>query len=48
MLMLIGGMAAARLERSLAEPRIRVLPDLEALRVILREQLGDRTAVAAD
>ena len=47
-LMVIGGMAAARLERSLGDPRIRVLPDIDALRAVLREGLTARSDVAAD
>ena len=47
-LMIMGGMAAVRLERSLAEPRARVLADLDALRALLREQREDDAAIAAD
>ena len=45
--LIIGGMAAVRLERSLADTRILVLQDLEALRLLLRERRST-PAVAAD
>ena len=44
----VGGMAAARLERSLADPRIQVLGELDALRVALRDGRSDASSVAAD
>jgi len=47
-LVVMGGMAAARLERSLATPRIRLLPDLESFRTTLRKHLEGTDAVAAD
>ena len=47
-LMVIGGTAAARLERSLGDTRIRVLRDLDALRATLRERRAGQTGIAAD
>jgi len=47
-LLVIGGTAAARLERSLDTTRIRVLPDLAAFRALLRERGAAATTVAAD
>jgi MerR family transcriptional regulator, light-induced transcriptional regulator len=47
-LMIIGGTAAARLERSLGDSRIRVLADLDALRATLRERRTRQTGIAAD
>jgi len=47
-LMVIGGTAAARLERSLGDTRIRVLGDLDALRATLRERRAGQTRIAAD
>jgi len=47
-LMLIGGMAAIRLERMLADTGIRVVRDLEGLRAVLRARLESRPDVAAD
>ena len=47
-LIFIGGMAAARLERSLGDPRIRVLGDINGLRVALRELRVDRSAAPVD
>jgi hypothetical protein len=44
----VGGMAAARLERSLGDSRIRVLADINGLRVALRELRVDRSAAAAE
>jgi len=47
-LLVIGGMAAVRLERALAEPRVRVLPDLDSLRATLRQRRLDQAPIAAD
>jgi DNA-binding transcriptional MerR regulator/methylmalonyl-CoA mutase cobalamin-binding subunit len=44
----VGGMAAARLERSLGDSRIRVLADINGLRVALRELRLDEPLAAAD
>ena len=44
----VGGMAAVRLGRSLGDPRIRVLGDLDALRLALRERRSGESRVAAD
>ena len=45
--LIAGGVAAVRLERSLADTRILVLRDLESLRSVLRER-GSALPVAAD
>ena len=47
-LIFVGGMAAARLERSLGDSRIRVLTDINGLRLALRELRVDRSAAAAE
>ena len=47
-LMIIGGTAAARLERSLGDLRIRVLGDVATLRATLRERRAWQTGIAAD
>ena len=47
-LLVLGGMAAARLERSLGDKELRVLEDLLALRILLRERRTIGSAVAAD
>jgi len=44
----VGGMAAARLERSLGDPRVQFLGDLDALRAALRHRRSDASSVAAD
>jgi methanogenic corrinoid protein MtbC1 len=47
-LMLIGGTAAIRLERVLADTGIRVVPDLDALRSLLRDYRAGQPNVATD
>jgi DNA-binding transcriptional MerR regulator/methylmalonyl-CoA mutase cobalamin-binding subunit len=47
-LLITGGVAAARLARSLDDPRIRVLSDLDELRSALRVRRSERAAIAAD
>jgi len=47
-MMLIGGMAAIRLERLLADTSIRVVRDLEGLRTVLRDHRADRPDAAVD
>jgi MerR family transcriptional regulator, light-induced transcriptional regulator len=47
-IMLIGGMAAMRLERALTDTGIRVLRDLDALRSLLRGYRAGQPRVAAD
>lgn len=47
-LLVIGGTAAARLERALDTTRIRVLPDLAAFRALLRERAAAATTDEAD
>jgi methanogenic corrinoid protein MtbC1 len=46
--MMIGGPAAMRLERLLADTEIRVVRDIEALRSFLREHRARRSDLAAD
>lgn len=46
--LLIGGMAAARLGRAVSEPRVRVLTDLDSLRELLRARRIGSPSIAAD
>ena len=47
-LLLMGGMAAARLGRAVSETRVRVLTDLDSLRELLRARRMGSPSIAAD
>jgi DNA-binding transcriptional MerR regulator/methylmalonyl-CoA mutase cobalamin-binding subunit len=47
-LFLVGGMAAVRLERALADIDLRIVRDLDTMRVLLRDRREARSTIAAD